>query len=69
MPNTDRLRRFIADFTSLVGGAVQDRDEAAIIAVGHGLLKDLVTHDDWLPESMAKCCCRPKATSTRSAIG
>jgi predicted metal-dependent enzyme (double-stranded beta helix superfamily) len=55
MPNTDRLRRFIADFTSLVGGAVQDRDEAAIIAVGRGLLKDLVSHDDWLPESMAKC--------------
>jgi predicted metal-dependent enzyme (double-stranded beta helix superfamily) len=55
MPHTDRLRRFIADFTSLVGGAVQDRDEVAITEVGRGLLTDLVSHDDWLPESMAKC--------------
>jgi predicted metal-dependent enzyme (double-stranded beta helix superfamily) len=55
MPNTDRLPRFIADFTSLVGGAVQDRDEAAIVSVGRELLKDLVSHDDWLPDSMAKC--------------
>ena len=55
VPNTERLRRFIADFTSLVGGAVQDRDDAAIIEVGSGLLRDLVRHDDWLPESMAKC--------------
>jgi predicted metal-dependent enzyme (double-stranded beta helix superfamily) len=55
VPDSDRLRRFIADFTSLVGGAVQDRDEAAIMAVGRGLLTDLVSHDDWLPESMAKC--------------
>jgi predicted metal-dependent enzyme (double-stranded beta helix superfamily) len=50
-----RLRRFIADFTSLVGGAVQDRDETATIEVGRALLKDLVSQDDWLPESMAKC--------------
>jgi predicted metal-dependent enzyme (double-stranded beta helix superfamily) len=50
-----RLRRFIADMTSLVGGAWQDRDEAAIVEVGRTLLVDLVKHDDWLPDSMAKC--------------
>ena len=53
--NTDRLRRFIGDMTSLVGGAWQDKDEAANIDVGQKLLGDLVSHDDWLPESMAKC--------------
>jgi predicted metal-dependent enzyme (double-stranded beta helix superfamily) len=50
-----RLRRFIADMTSLVGGAWQDRDDAAIVEVGRTLLGELVKHDDWLPESMAKC--------------
>jgi predicted metal-dependent enzyme (double-stranded beta helix superfamily) len=53
--NLARLRRFIGDMTSLVGGAWQDKDEAAILDVGAGLLGDLVTHDDWLPESMAIC--------------
>ncbi|MDP2333175.1 MAG: cysteine dioxygenase [Reyranella sp.] len=51
----DRLRRFIADMTSLVGGAWQDRDEAATVEVGAKLLGELVSHDDWLPEAMAKC--------------
>jgi predicted metal-dependent enzyme (double-stranded beta helix superfamily) len=50
-----RLRRFVADMTSLVGGAWQDRDDAAIVEVGRTLLVDLVKHDDWLPEAMAKC--------------
>ena len=50
-----RLRRFVADMTSLVGGAWQDRDEAAVVEVGRTLLVDLVKHDDWLPESMAEC--------------
>ena len=53
--NIDRLRRFIADMTSLVGGAWQDRDEAAVVEVGQRLLGELVRHDDWLPESMAEC--------------
>ena len=56
-----RLRRFIADMTSLVGGAWQDKDEAAIVEVGRTLLGELVTHDDWLPESMARC----RRTATR----
>ncbi|MGQ0580515.1 MAG: cysteine dioxygenase [Reyranella sp.] len=50
-----RLRRFIGDMTSLVGGAWQDKDEAATIEVGAKLLAELVRHDDWLPESMARC--------------
>ncbi len=53
--NLARLRRFIGDMTSLVGGAWQDKDEAAILEVGATLLGELVKHDDWLPESMAKC--------------
>jgi predicted metal-dependent enzyme (double-stranded beta helix superfamily) len=50
-----RLRRFIGDMTSLVGGAWQDKDEAAVVEVGAQLLGELVKHDDWLPESMAVC--------------
>jgi predicted metal-dependent enzyme (double-stranded beta helix superfamily) len=53
--NLGRLRRFIGDMTSLVGGAWQDKDEAAMVEVGAKLLADLVKHDDWLPESMAEC--------------
>jgi predicted metal-dependent enzyme (double-stranded beta helix superfamily) len=55
MNNLTRLRRFIGDMTSLVGGAWQDKDEAATVEVGAKLLGELVSHDDWLPESMAKC--------------
>ena len=50
-----RLRRFIADMTSLVGGAWQDRVDVAIVVVGRNLHGELVKHDDWLPESMARC--------------
>ena len=52
--NCARLRRFIADMTSLTGGAWQDKDEAATVEVSAALLGDLVSHDDWLPEEMAK---------------
>lgn len=55
MPDPARLRRFLADMVSLVGGARQDQDEAAIIDVGGRLLADLVGHDDWLPEASASC--------------
>ncbi|MCX7362160.1 MAG: cysteine dioxygenase [Alphaproteobacteria bacterium] len=53
--NIARLRRFIGDMTSLVSGAWQDKDEAAAVEVGARLLRELVSHDDWLPDSMAKC--------------
>ena len=49
--NTARLRRFIGDMTSLVSGAWQDKDEAATVEVGARLLRELVSQDDWLPES------------------
>lgn len=50
----ERLRRFIGDMTSLVGGAWQDRDEGAIVDVGARLLGELVRQDDWLPEQVAR---------------
>lgn len=53
--NPARLRRFIGDMTSLVGGAWQDNDETATVEVGAKLLGELVKHDDWLPDSMADC--------------
>ena len=53
--NPARLRRFIGDMTSLVGGAWQDNDEAATVEVGAKLLGELVKNDDWLPEAMAEC--------------
>jgi len=53
--NTARLRRFIGDMTSLLGGAWQDNDVAATVEVGADLLGELVKHDDWLPEAMAEC--------------
>ena len=37
-----------------MGGAWQDKDEAAIVEVGQKLLGELVSHDDWLPEQAAK---------------
>jgi predicted metal-dependent enzyme (double-stranded beta helix superfamily) len=49
-----RLRGFITDMTSLVGGAWQDKDTAATIEVGARLLGELVGHDDWLPEAAAE---------------
>ena len=52
--NVARLRRFIGDMTSLVGGAAQDKDEATTVEVARKLLADLVAQDDWLPEAMAK---------------
>lgn len=52
--NIARLRRFIGDMTSLVGGAVQDAGEATTVGSARKLLADLVAHDDWLPEAMAK---------------
>ena len=53
--NLARLRRFIGDMTSLVGGAWQDNDVTATVEVGAKLLGELVSHDDWLPDSMAEC--------------
>src|SRR5258707_15194963 len=49
------LGPFRAHQALLGGRGWQDRDDAAVVEVGRTLLVDLVKHDDWLPESMAKC--------------
>jgi predicted metal-dependent enzyme (double-stranded beta helix superfamily) len=52
MSNPDRLRRFIQAMTQLVerDGA----DEPRIFEAGETLLRELITHDDWLPEEFAR---------------
>ena len=61
-----------ADMTSLVGGAWQDKDEAAIVGVGAKLLGDLVSHDDWLPDSgqvsAARLCPEPVVVRSVRAL-
>jgi predicted metal-dependent enzyme (double-stranded beta helix superfamily) len=50
-PNLSRLRSFVQDMTRLAerhGG-----DEPRMLDEGARLLKDLVSHDDWLPEAYA----------------
>ena len=72
--NIDRLRRFIADMTSLVGGAWQDKDEAAIVEVGAEAAEaSCVGHDDWLPEAMAevpaaRLCAEPAVVRSVRAL-
>jgi predicted metal-dependent enzyme (double-stranded beta helix superfamily) len=51
MTNTARFRSFIQDMTRLAerhGG-----DEARMLEAGEKLLRDLIAHDDWLPEAFA----------------
>jgi len=50
--NIGRLRHYVQDMTRLVerhGG-----DEARMLDEGEKLLRELVTHDDWLPEACAQ---------------
>lgn len=52
IPNIDRLRGFIGDFTRLVerlGG-----NEPALLAEGRTLLAGLIATDDWLPDEYAQ---------------
>jgi predicted metal-dependent enzyme (double-stranded beta helix superfamily) len=52
MSHPERFRRFLASFTELVersGG-----DERLMLAEGRTLLRELVSHDDWLPEANAQ---------------
>ncbi|MFN7752686.1 MAG: cysteine dioxygenase [Pseudomonadota bacterium] len=48
MAHLERLRQFIAEFTTLA--ATHGRDEAAMLDRGAALLGALVAHDDWLPD-------------------
>lgn len=46
-----RLRPFICGFTKLVDN--HGHDEGAMVTEGSRLLRELVAHDDWLPEASA----------------
>ena len=50
-PNLPRLRDFVGEIGALIEAA---DGEARILEVGGVLLKDLVTHDDWLPMDCAR---------------
>jgi predicted metal-dependent enzyme (double-stranded beta helix superfamily) len=50
-PNLSRLRDFVLGMTQLVGQ--HGTDEPRMLDEGAGLLRALVTHDDWLPEEFA----------------
>ncbi len=52
MTDLSRFRRFVQSMTRLV--ATAGADEARIFAEGQPLLRDLVAHDDWLPEAFAR---------------
>jgi len=49
--NLSRLRGFVQDMTRLVER--HGADEPAMLDAGEKLLKDLIAHDDWLPEEYA----------------
>jgi len=51
MKNTARFRSFIQEMTQLVQR--HGADEARMLETGEQLLRELVTHDDWLPEEFA----------------
>lgn len=50
-----RLRRFVETLGKVLDDAQSEPepDEARIVALGSELLRDLVAHDDWLPEQAA----------------
>jgi predicted metal-dependent enzyme (double-stranded beta helix superfamily) len=51
MTNIARLRSFVLDMTHLVER--HGADEPRMLDGGERLLRDLVSHDDWLPEAYA----------------
>jgi predicted metal-dependent enzyme (double-stranded beta helix superfamily) len=51
MSNLGRLRRFVQDMTRAVER--HGADEPRMLDEGERLLRDLVVHDDWLPEAYA----------------
>lgn len=52
MRNIARLRDFVVGMTRLVER--HGADEPTMLDGGEKLLKDLITHDDWLPEEYAR---------------
>jgi predicted metal-dependent enzyme (double-stranded beta helix superfamily) len=53
MTNIARLRHFVAEMTRLVSSSVPAGTRAAVDAA-RILLADLVAHDDWIPDAMAR---------------
>jgi len=51
MTNAERFRSFIRAMTRLVER--HGADEPRMLEEGERLLRDLITHDDWLPEAFA----------------
>ncbi|MFJ2983271.1 MULTISPECIES: cysteine dioxygenase [unclassified Pseudomonas] len=47
----ERLRHFIGALCELID---RDADEATLLDHGQGLLRSLVSHDDWLPDELAQ---------------
>jgi predicted metal-dependent enzyme (double-stranded beta helix superfamily) len=60
--NLQRFRDFIARFTALA--AAHGGDEARIFAEGEPLLRELISHDDWLPDE----CAAPSSESYRQYL-
>lgn len=50
-PNLDRLRDFVRGLDSLVSSPAQ---ESRLLVQGGALLRDLIRHDDWLPDTFAQ---------------
>ena len=51
----ERLREFVATISRLVEQTGPDTgNEAALLAGATGPLRELVSHDDWLPDAMAR---------------
>jgi predicted metal-dependent enzyme (double-stranded beta helix superfamily) len=51
MKNFARFRSFVQQLTRLI--EKQGGDEGAMLADGESLLRELVAHDDWLPDALA----------------
>ncbi|MBK5001093.1 cysteine dioxygenase [Pseudomonas sp. S31] len=47
----ERLRHFIGALSDLLD---REPDEATLLDQGQGLLRSLVSHDDWLPDTLAQ---------------
>jgi predicted metal-dependent enzyme (double-stranded beta helix superfamily) len=52
MNNPERFRKFVADFTRLIGQ--EGENEQRMLDQGGKLLAALISHDDWLPEACAQ---------------
>ena len=51
MAGQSRLRNFVSDLARLLAA---EPDEAALLGEGGVLLRELVRHDDWLPDELAQ---------------